>query len=124
MKMSFKLLDYTVSILMGTGTLSAVYLIVDKEWNMLVAMIAGMVIGMIVLLLTVLLFIPISTAFELFPTGMVITMLIGMVVGMMTSMRNMDFMSMLFPVIGFSLFVQLLMDLYNLKLMGEVPLDK
>lgn len=124
MKILFKLLDYIISTLMGTGTLSAVYLLVDKEWNMPVAMITGMVSGMIVLLLTVLLFIPVSTAFELFPTGMVITMLIGMVVGMMRSIRYLDFMSMLFPVVGFSLFVQFVIDLYNLKLIGEVPLDK
>ena len=124
MKMSFKLLDYIIATLMGTGTLSAVYLIVDQDWNMLVAMVAGMVLGMAVLLLTVLLFIPISTAFELFPAGMIITMLIGMVVGMITSMRNLDFMSMLYPVIGCSLFVQVVFDLYNLKLAGEVPVVK
>jgi hypothetical protein len=124
LRILFKVLDYIIAALMGIGTLSVVYIIIDKDWNMLVGMFVGMVLGMVVLLLNVLLFIPISTAFELFPAGMVITMPSGMVLGMITSMRNLDFMSMLFPVIGFSLFVQVVIDLYNLKLIGEVPVDK
>ena len=124
LRILFKVLDYIIAALMGIGTLSLTYLVVSKEWNMLVGMFAGMVLGMLVLLLIILLFISLSTAFELFPVGMIISMFVGMVVGMMRSMESTAFMSMVFPVIAFSLIAQFVMDLYNLKLVGEVPVDK
>ena len=124
LRILFKVLDYIIAALMGIGTLSTIYLIIDKDWNMPVGMFVGMVLGMLVLLLIILLFIPISTAFELFPVGMIISIFVGMVVGMMRSMESTAFMSMVFPVIAFSLFAQFIMDLYNLRLMGEVPVDK
>ncbi len=124
MKILFKILDYTTSVLMGAGTLLLVSLVVSKNWNMFFAMIAGMTLGIVVLLLTVLLFISVSTAFELFPVGMVITMFTGMATGMVTTIVELDFTLMLLAVITLSLFAQLWIDLYNMKLKGEVPVDK
>ena len=109
---------------MGTGTLYLVSLVVSENWNMFLAMIVGMVLGMVVLLLSVLLFVSVSTAFELFPVGMVITMITGMTAGMVITMVEIDFQLMLFASIAFSLIVQFLIDLYNIKLKGEVPIDQ
>ncbi len=124
MKILFKILDYTTSVLMGAGTLLLVSLVVSKNWNMFFAMIVGMSLGIVVLLLTVLLFISVSTVFELFPVGMVITMFTGMATGMVTTIVELDFTLMLLAVITLSLFAQLWIDLYNMKLKGEVPVDK
>jgi hypothetical protein len=124
MKILFKILDYIISVLMGAGTLLLVSLVVSKNWNMFFAMIVGMSLGIVVLLLTVLLFISVSTAFELFPVGMVITMFTGMATGMVTTIVELDFTLMLLAVITFSLFAQIWIDLYNMKLKGEVPVDK
>ncbi len=123
MKIIFKVLDYIISALMGTGTLYFVSLVVSDSWNMLIAMITGMFLGMAVLLISVLLFVSVSTAFELFPAGMVITMITGMTAGMVITMIEIDFQLMLFAAIAFSLVVQLCIDLYNMKLKGEVPID-
>ncbi len=124
MKIIFKILDYIISVLMGTGTLYLVSLVVSENWNMFLAMIVGMVLGMVVLLLSVLLFVSVSTAFELFPVGMVITMITGMTAGMVITMIEIDFQLMLLTAIAFSLFTQLCIDLYNMKLKGEVPIDQ
>ncbi|MEF9475839.1 MAG: hypothetical protein L0958_03940 [Candidatus Mariimomonas ferrooxydans] len=124
MKILFKILDYIISVLMGTGTLFLVSLVVSESWNMFFAMIAGMVLGLVVLLLTVLLFMSVSTAFELFPVGMVITMFIGMATGMVITLVELDFILMLLPAITLSLFAKLWIDLYNMKLEGEVTVDK
>jgi hypothetical protein len=83
-----------------------------------------MVLGMVVLLLSILLFISVSTAFELFPVGMVITMITGMTTGMVITMVEIDFQLMLFAAIAFSLFAHLCIDLYNMKLKGEVQIDR
>lgn len=108
---------------MGTGTLFLVSLVVSRDWNMPSAMIAGMGLGITVLLLSALLFLSVSTPFELFPVGMVITMFTGMATGMAMVATELNFTSMLSGVITFSCLVQLWIDLYNLKLKGEVPLD-
>jgi hypothetical protein len=119
-KILFKILDYTISALMGSGTLFLVSLVVSKDWNMFLAMAAGMVLGMIVLLIIVMLFSFISTPFELFPVGMVITMFTGMASGMALVMWEADFQLMLSAAVIFLLFAQLVIDLYNMKLKGEV----
>jgi hypothetical protein len=124
MKIIFKILDYITAALMGVGTVYFVSLAVSTNWNVFIAMIAGMVIGMAVLLFAVLLFSSFSTAFEIFPVGMIITMFTGMGAGMILSMEEPDFTLMLTAAIAFSLFSQLCIDLYNMRLKGEVPLDK
>jgi hypothetical protein len=124
MKILFKILDYFASVLMGVGTLFIVSIVISESWNMFFAMIVGMVLGIVVLLLTVLLFSSVSTAFEIFPVGMVITMFTGMATGMVITIVEVDFILMLLTAITFSLFVQLWIDLYNMKLKGEVPVDK
>ena len=124
MKLLFKVLDYIISALMGTGTLYLVSLVVSESWNMFLAMIVGMVLGIVVLLVSVLLFVSVSTAFELFPVGMVITMITGMTAGMVITIVEIDFKLMLFTAIAFSLFAQFWIDLYNMKLKGDVRIDK
>ena len=124
MKILFKILDYTTSVLMGAGTLFFVSIVISESWNMFFAMIVGMVLGIVVLLLSVLLFSSFSTAFEIFPIGMIITMFTGMITGMLTAIVKLDFILMLSAVITFSLFAQLWIDLYNMKLKGEVKVDK
>jgi hypothetical protein len=124
MKILFKILDYILASLMGAGTFIAVSLVVSTSWNMLFAMLVGMVLGTAVLICAVLLFSSFSTPFEIFPVGMIITMFTGMASGMMLSIDEHDFILMLFSVIVFSLFVQLCIDMYNMKLKGEVPLDE
>lgn len=109
---------------MGTGTLFLVSLVVSESWNVFLAMIVGVILGIVVLVLTVLLFIFVSTAFELFPVGMVITTFIGMAAGLVITIIEVDFILMFLAVIAFSLFAQLWIDLYNMKLKGEVTVDK
>ena len=109
---------------MGTGTLLLVSLVVSESWNMFLAMIIGMILGIAVLLLTVLLFVSVSTAFELFPVGMVITMITGMTAGIVITMLKIDIQLMLLAAMAFSLFAQFWIDIYNLKLKGDVPIDQ
>lgn len=123
MKVFFIILDYMVAILMGVGTLFLVSLVVGKGWNMFFTMIVGMVLGMVVLAVTVLVFSPICSLFQLFPSGMIITMLTGMAAGMIFAAKEMDFMIILWTIVTFSLFVQLGIDFYNMKLKGELPVD-
>jgi hypothetical protein len=124
LKILFKMLDYLISVFMGAGTVFVVSLIVGEGWNMFIAMIAGMVLGMFVLLLTVMLFVYVSSAFELFHVGMVITMLVGMISGMAMAVGKADFTRMLCAAIILSVLAQLCMDLLNMKLKGEVTVDK
>ena len=124
MNVLFKILDYLSAVLMGAGTLFLVTLSVGKDWNMFFAMIVGMVIGMGVLVLSLLLFTSFSAAFEIFPVGMVITMPVGMAAGMITSGDGPDFVFMVSASAVFSVCAQLGFDLYNMKLKGEVPVDK
>ncbi len=124
MKIFFKIIDYIISVLMGTGTLYLVSLVVSEGWNMFFAMIVGMFLGIVVLLLAVMLFVSVSTAFELFPVGMVITMFIGMSAGMVMTTGKTDFQFMLIPYIFLSIIIQLCIDLYNIRLKGEVPVEK
>jgi hypothetical protein len=124
MKILFKILDYTISVLMGAGTVSVVYLLIGMEWNMFLAMFVGMLLGMVVLVLIVLIFSPVSTPFELFPVGMIITMFTGMGAGMVQTQGEADFTVMLVAAVLFSLSVQLVMDLFNMRLRGEVPIDR
>jgi hypothetical protein len=123
MKTVFKILDYLSAVLMGTGTFVLATIIVSKNWNMVVAMIAGMVIGMGVLLLSLMLFVTVSTPFEILPKGMIITMVTGMISGMVTAVDGPDFMFMLSASVVFSLCAQAGFDLYNRKLQGNVPID-
>ncbi len=109
---------------MGAGTLFLISLVVSESWNMFFAIIVGIVLGIVVLLLTVLLFIFVSTAFEIFPVGMVITTFIGMATGLVITVVELDFKLMFLAAITFSLFVHLWIDLYNMKLKGEVTVDK
>jgi hypothetical protein len=119
MKILFKIMDYLISVFMGTGTLFLVSLVINESWNMFFAMIIGMILGTAVLLISVLLFSSISTPFEIFPVGMMITMFTGMAVGMARVMEA-DFQAMLVSAGIFSLFTQLMMDLCNMRLRGEV----
>ena len=109
---------------MGTGTLFFVSLVVSESWNMFLAMIVGMVLGIVVLLLAVVLFVSVSTAFELFPVGMIITMFTGMTTGMIITIVEIDFKLMLLAATAFSLLAQFWIDLYNMKLKGDVQIDK
>jgi hypothetical protein len=119
MKILFKILDYLISVFMGTVTLFLVTFVINESWNMFIAMIIGMIIGTAVLLISVLLFSSVSTPFELFPAGMIITMFTGMAAGMARVM-DADFQVMLIPAVIFSSFTQLMMDLYNMRLKGKV----
>ena len=124
MKIIFKILDYTISVLMGAGTVCVVSLLIGMEWNMFLAMFVGMILGMVVLVLIVLIFSPVSTPFELFPVGMIITMFTGMGAGMVQTQGAADFTVMLVAAVLFSLSVQLVMDLFNMRLRGEVTIDR
>lgn len=123
MKILFKILDYLIATFMGTGTVYIVSLVVHESWNMPLAMITGMFLGMAVLVLAVLLFIYVSTAFELFPVGMVITMFTGMSAAMAITMMETDLMFMLMAAAFFSVLAQCGIDLYNIKLKGDVPVE-
>jgi hypothetical protein len=124
MKILFKILDYLISVFMGTGTFFLSALVISESWNMFFAMIMGMILGTAVLLLSVLLFSSFSTAFEIFPVGMIITMFTGMAAGMVMAAGASDFLLMSLAVILFSLLAQLLIDLYNMKLKGDVPVER
>jgi hypothetical protein len=124
MKILFKILDYISAVLMGVGTLFLVSLVISNGWNMFFAMIVGMILGTGVLMLAVLLFSFFSTPFEIFPVGMVITMPIGMAAGMAVTVADPDVICMLSVAAVFSLFAQLGIDLYNMKIKGEVRVDK
>ncbi len=123
MKILFKALDYLIAIFMGTGTVFLVSLVVHESWNMALAMVAGMFLGMAVLVLAVLLFIYVSTAFELFPAGMVITMFTGMAAGMAITMMETDLFFMLMAAVFFSVIAQFGIDMYNMKLQGDVTVE-
>jgi hypothetical protein len=124
MKIFLRISDYTIAVLMGVGTLFLVSLIVGKDWNMFFAMLVGMILGIVVLLLTVMIFSSISTAFELFPVGMIITMFTGMASGMILTKTETISTPIFVAVMAFSLFAQIGIDLYNMKLKGDVPLDR
>ncbi|MFQ5964224.1 MAG: hypothetical protein ACE5KZ_08080 [Candidatus Scalinduaceae bacterium] len=123
MRVFFIIFDYIVAILMGVGTLFLVSLVIGKDWNMFFTMILGMILGMVVLAVTVLVFSPICSLFQLFPSGMIITMLTGMAAGMIFTATGIDFMVILLMIIVFSFSVQFGIDLYNMKLKGELPVD-
>lgn len=108
---------------MGTGTVLLAQYVITNSWNVFFAMIVGMILGTAVLLVSVLIFTPVATAFELFPVGMIITMFTGMGAGMAITMSDIDFRSMFITAVLFSLLAQFVMDLYNRKLKGDVPLD-
>lgn len=122
MKILFKLLDYALSILSGLGALFAVNFIISDSWNMVIAMIVGMLLGMVVLALIAIIFIQLTTAFELLPSGMLITMPIGMVVGMLEAVVDVDFALMITVAAIFSFSVQFCFNIYNARLKGEVPI--
>ena len=85
---------------------------------------AGMVIGMGVLMLALLLFSSFSAAFEIFPVGMAITMPVGMAAGMAVAAAGPNLICTLSAAAVFSLFSQLGFDLYNMKLQGDVRIEK
>lgn len=91
---------------------------------MFLAMIVGMILSMVVLAVIVFVFGPVCSLFQLFPSGMVITKLTGMVSGMLFAAGNVYFMSMFLASVAFSLFVQFGIDLYNMKLKGEVIVNE
>ncbi len=124
MKILFKVLDYSASVFMGAGTVLVVSLLIPAGMNMVLAMIAGMMLGTAVLFLGVMIFSFVSAPFELFPAGMIITMIIGMGSAMAVASWETDPAFMLRAGIAFSLFVQLMIDLYNLKIRGEVHIDR
>lgn len=124
MKILFKILDYVCALFMGTGTLFLVTLAVSRGGNVFFAIIAGMMIGTGVLLLSLLLFSSFSTPFEIIPTGMIITMVTGMASGMAAAMNGADFAVMVSAAAVFSLCTQVGFDLYNIKLRGEIPVDR
>lgn len=123
MTIFFKILDYLSALAMGIGTLFLVTLVVGRGWNMFLAMVAGMVIGMGVLLLALILFCSFSTLFELVPKGMIITMVTGMVSGMAAA-NGQGFTLMASASAVFSFGTQIAIDLYNMKVSGEVTIDK
>lgn len=118
-----RILDYAISVLMGAGTLLIVTLVVGREWNMLLAMIAGMGLGVLVLMVSLPVFLLVSSPFELVPSGMVITMLTGMFSAMAVTMTDIDISLMLPAVTVFSLLVQIWIDSYNRELKGEVRIE-
>ncbi|NOS35792.1 MAG: hypothetical protein GQ522_04050 [Deltaproteobacteria bacterium] len=91
---------------------------------MFLAMFVGLILGMVVLVIIVLIFSPASTPFELFPVGMIITMFTGMGVGMVQTQGEADFTVMLVAAVLFSLSAQFAIDIYNMRLRGEVPIDR
>lgn len=91
---------------------------------MFFAMVAGMIMGMVVLTVIVLIFGPICSIFQLLPSGMIITKLTGMATGMMFAMADVNFAMVFFVIVIFSLFVQFVIDLYNMKLKGDVIVDE
>jgi len=123
-KILFKVLDYIISVLMGVGTLLLVSIAISEDWNMFLAMIVGMFLGMVVLFIIVILFSVVSSPFELFMVGMIITMFTGMAAGMVMAMKEVDLKLMFLAVLLFSLFVQIMFDLYNIKLKGDLPIDR
>ena len=123
MKPLLQLADYAAAIVMGLGTLFLVSAVVNDGWNMFLAMGAGMLLGVLVLVSTLLLFIRISTPFHIIPVGMIITMVIGMTVGMKFSAGFFNSVSMIPAVTLFSFVCQLVINRYDRKLQGEVPLE-
>ena len=124
MKIRFVIADYTSSGLTGIGTLALIFLMVGEGWNVLLAMVVGMGVGLLVMLIVLVAFIRVSTFFERFPVGMVIAMVTGMVAGMNEAMVRVDFISILMGVITFSVLAQLSMNLYDLRLKGEVVIER
>ena len=124
MTLLFKAVDYCAALLMGSATLLMVLLVVGEGWNMFLAMFVAMLLGMVVLFAVVLLFSPLSTPFELFPPGMIITMVVGMAAGMAASHGPVNWRTAWVAVLIFSVVVQFVIDCYNAKLKGEVPLER
>lgn len=124
MKILLKVIDYIISAFMGAVTVLLVFFIIGRSWNMFMAMIVGMFLGMAVLFISLLLFIYVTTAFELFATGMVITMVTGMVSAMIVASFDPDIKLILTGAVIFSLTVQLGIDLYDMKLRGDVLIDE
>lgn len=122
-KIFFKFFDFAIAALMGVGSLLLVCLAVGSSWNMFLAMCAGMVIGMFVLFVVMLATVSITTLFQLLPVGMLITMPVGMLTAMAAASTGLGFTDMIWPVVLFSLFVQLCIDIYNIRLKGEVRLE-
>ncbi|MBE9503794.1 MAG: hypothetical protein IME96_06430 [Proteobacteria bacterium] len=124
MKALVKIIDYVAAVLMGTATVFFISLFVDKQWNMIAAMFAGMCIGMIVLFIVTILFVRVSTFFQIMPAGMIITMFSGMAAGMVLTSAEVDRVVLFKVAVIFSLLIQYMMDLYNLKLKGEISLGR
>ncbi len=83
-----------------------------------------MILGIVVLLLIVMIFISIATAFELFPVGMITTLFTGMATGMILTRAEINFAMMLVAVIVYSFLARVVIDLYNMRLKGDVPIDQ
>ncbi len=119
MKLLFKLFDYISALLLGTLASLAVYWVAAPGWNMALAMFAGMFIGMALLLLFLPLVGVFSTFFNFMPPAMIIAMLGGMGAGMAVS-AGIALSGLLPVMLLFSVAVQIVLDLYNLMLIGEV----
>jgi hypothetical protein len=123
MSFLFKLVDYALAVFMGLASVLFVSLVVGSGWNMFVAMFAGMFLGMLAVLPALMLSCGISTAFHVLPVGMLITMFTGMIAGMTIAMGTLS-TSQLYPLAIFiAATVQMAIDLYDMKLKGEVSLD-
>ncbi len=124
MKILYKILDYTISVLMGVSTLLLVSLVVGKDWNMFFAMFVGMILGIVVLLIIVMIFISISTVFELFPAGMLTTIFTGMATGMILTKTETNFTMMLVVIIAYSFLFSIVIDLYIIILKCDITIDQ
>jgi hypothetical protein len=119
-KILFKLFDYAAALVMGAGTLFVVTLVVGGGWNMFLAMLVGMVLGTVLLVVFAVATAGLTTLFEVIPVGMVVTMIVGMGAGMAVAMTGAGFWSLFWPVVLYSMAAQLMMDVYNAGLKGEV----
>ena len=119
MRFLFKLFDYAIALLLGTLLSLALCGVIGPGWGMMPAMFVGMFTGMGLLLL----FLPLvglfSTFFNFMPPAMLIAMLGGMGGGMAVAAGT-GFSTLFSTMLLFSATVQLLIDLYNHRLTGEL----
>ncbi|MBC8413233.1 hypothetical protein H8E50_06150 [bacterium] len=124
MKKRFKIIDYVIAVFMAVSTVLLVALVTGTGWGMFAAMIVGMFLGMAVMIVSLLLFSGITTPFELFATGMITTMFTGMGTGMAIISSAPETGIMVSSAITFALIVQFGIDLYDMKLKGDVLVEK
>jgi len=123
MRFLLRLTDYILAIMMGTATVWLVLLVIGSGWGMFTAMFTGMLVGMLVVFPALVLSCGISTAFHILPAGMLITMFTGMATGMAIAGGSLSVSRLYTLAILIAATVQLAIDLYDMKLKGEVSLD-